>query len=186
MNLLLPSKGHLLVAEPSLIGEASFNRSVILLADYNEKGSLGFILNKPTEFFLGDFIPDLDTDFTIYSGGPVETENLYFIHGIPNLIEGSEEIAAGIYWGGNFEKVIQLIKEGRITQSCVQFFLGYSGWGPLQLDEELEDHSWVVVENRQDNKIIGPCTQALWRETLIELGEKYAIFSNAPENPNYN
>jgi putative transcriptional regulator len=186
MNLILPTKGHLLVAEPSILGDPSFNRSVILLADYNSKGSLGFILNKPTEFFLGDFIPEIVSEFPIYNGGPVETDNLYFIHSVPELIEGSEEIAAGIFWGGDFEKVVELIKKGLVSFTDVQFFLGYSGWDAKQLDHELEENTWVVVENHLRDGIIGPCCDSLWREALLELGESYAVWSNAPENPNFN
>ena len=186
MNLLLPTKGHLLVAEPSILNDPSFNRSVILLADHTVKGSLGFILNKPTEFFLGDFIPEITDQFPIYNGGPVETDNLYFIHSVPHLIEGSEEIACGIYWGGDFDKVVDLIKTSKVSINDVQFFLGYSGWDEQQLEQELEDQTWVVVENQQGDKIIGPCCSSLWREVLLELGESYAVWSNAPENPHYN
>ena len=186
MNLILPTIGNLLVAEPSIIGDPSFNRSVILLADYNNTGSLGFIINKPTEFFLGDFIPDIESKFPIYNGGPVETDNLYFIHSVPELIEGSQEIASGIFWGGNFDKVVKLIKTGLISITDVQFFLGYTGWEKEQLDQELRERTWVLIENNHQDAIIGSRHDSLWREALLELGEEYAVWSNAPENPNYN
>ncbi|MFN3755881.1 MAG: YqgE/AlgH family protein, partial [Flavobacterium sp.] len=96
-------KGCLLIAEPSILGDVSFNRSVILLADHNENGSVGFILNKPLTYSLNDLIPDVEASFTIYNGGPVEQDNLYFIHNIPDLIPDSIEISNGIYWGGDYE-----------------------------------------------------------------------------------
>jgi len=75
-----PKKGHLLIAEPSILGDVSFNRSVILLADHNEEGSIGFILNKPLDYTINDLIPEIEGAFKIYNGGPVEQDNLYFIH----------------------------------------------------------------------------------------------------------
>src|SRR5690554_7276175 len=80
MDSLKPSKGHLLIAEPSIIGDVSFNRAVVLLAEYNESGSIGFILNKPLRYTLKDFVPEITSELPIYNGGPVEQDNLYFIH----------------------------------------------------------------------------------------------------------
>jgi len=97
-----PTKGVLLVAEPSIIGDVSFNRSVVLLAEYNENGSVGFILNKPLQYELKDFIPEIDSSIPVYNGGPVDQDNLYFIHRIPELIPDSIEISNGIFWGGDF------------------------------------------------------------------------------------
>ena len=77
MTILKPTKGVLLVAEPSIIGDVSFNRSVVLLAEYNESGSVGFILNKPLEYRLKDFIPEVSSNLKVYNGGPVEQDNLY-------------------------------------------------------------------------------------------------------------
>ena len=77
MTTLKPAKGLLLVAEPSIIGDVSFNRSVVLLAEYNNEGSVGFILNKPLEYSLNDFIPELNSNIPVYNGGPVEQDNLY-------------------------------------------------------------------------------------------------------------
>jgi putative transcriptional regulator len=63
-------KGQLLIAEPSIIGDISFNRSVILLADHNDEGSVGFIINKPLKYTINDLVPDIEANFKIYNGGP--------------------------------------------------------------------------------------------------------------------
>ncbi|MEM7187183.1 MAG: YqgE/AlgH family protein, partial [Bacteroidota bacterium] len=97
MISLKPDKGVLLIAEPSIIGDVSFNRSVVLLAEHNENGSVGFILNKPLEYRLKDFLPEVNSDLRVYNGGPVEQDNLYFIHKVPELIPDSIEISNGIY-----------------------------------------------------------------------------------------
>mgnify|MGYP003637528589 CR=1 FL=1 len=81
-----PKKGDLLIAEPAIIGDVSFNRSIVLLADHTDEGSIGFILNKPLEYTINDLVPEIEATFKVYNGGPVEQDNLYFIHKIPNLI----------------------------------------------------------------------------------------------------
>lgn len=186
MITLQPKKGHLLVAEPSIIGDMSFNRSVILLADHTEQGSIGFILNKPLPYTLGDLITETDANIKVFNGGPVEQDNLYFIHKVPELIPDSIEISNGIYWGGNFEIVLGLLNSGQLVDSDIRFFLGYSGWEPSQLDRELHSSSWVVSENVYRNELIKKSGDSFWKEKMIEFGGEYCIWSNAPENPSYN
>ncbi|MDC7998176.1 YqgE/AlgH family protein [Gilvibacter sediminis] len=186
MPTLKPTKGVLLIAEPSILTDVSFNRSVVLLAEVNDAGAVGFILNKPLEFTLNDLIPEIDSDITVYKGGPVEQDNLYFIHKIPELIPDSVEIASGIYWGGDFDAVMKLLEAGKISHEDIRFFLGYSGWASEQLDEELQINSWIVMKNPYDNGVIGMSYQNFWKEKMIEFGDDYALWSNAPENPHYN
>lgn len=186
MAILTPAKGLLLVAEPSIIGDVSFNRSVILLAEYNNTGSVGFILNKPLTYKLKDFVPELNSELTVYNGGPVEQDNLYFIHCIPELIPDSIEISNGIYWGGDFNAIMDLLKEDRIRETQIRFFLGYSGWESNQLERELQINSWVMVPNKYNNAIIGKADMNFWKEKMREFGGDYLLWSNAPENPSLN
>lgn len=181
-----PEKGKLLIAEPSIIGDMSFNRSVVLLADHTSEGSIGFILNKPFDFGIIDLLPEITKDFKVYNGGPVEQDNLYFIHKIPDLIPNSVEISHGVFWGGDFNTVIGLINSGSITEKDIRFFLGYSGWHEKQLETELNSNSWVVVDNVYKDSIISKNDDSFWKEKMLELGDKYSIWSNAPENPSYN
>lgn len=181
-----PEKGNLLIAEPSIIGDLSFNRAVILIADHNQLGSVGFILNKQLDYSLGDLIEGTESDFPIYNGGPVEQDNLYFIHKSPDLIPDSIEISQGIFWGGDFSTVLGLINAGRITTDDIKFFLGYSGWEENQLDSELQSNAWLISENTYNNTIISKSSSEFWKEKMLELGGEYSIWSNAPENPSYN
>jgi putative transcriptional regulator len=176
-------KGQLLIAEPSIIGDLSFNRSVILLADHNHDGSVGFILNKPLEYTINDLIPDIEASFKIYNGGPVEQDNLYFIHTIPELITGSIEISNGIFWDGDFELTKSLINEGKINKENIRFFLGYTGWSANQLESELQSNSWIIATNTYKSSILSKSSSQFWKEKIIELGGEYLIWSNAPENP---
>ena len=179
-------KGLLLVSDPSIIGDSTFNRSVILLTEHNDNGSVGFVLNKPTSHTLHELIDDIHADFVVYDGGPVEQDNLYFIHTLPELITNSIEIADGIYWGGDFESVKELINQRKINKNNIRFFLGYTGWEEDQLESEMEHNSWIVTTNSYENKIIGKSTIDFWKEKIIELGGDYLIWSNAPENPYLN
>jgi putative transcriptional regulator len=181
-----PKKGDLLIAEPAIIGDVSFNRSIVLLADHTEEGSIGFILNKPLDYTINDLIPEVEAEFRVYNGGPVEQDNLYFIHKIPKLIPDSIKISLGIYWGGDFTKVAELIKDNTIKENDIRFFLGYSGWDASQLENELKSNSWVVSENIYKKNIIEKDYESFWKEKMLEFGGEYSIWSNAPENPSYN
>ncbi|MFI2743619.1 YqgE/AlgH family protein [Zhouia sp. PK063] len=181
-----PQKGHLLIAEPSIIGDVSFNRSVVLLAEHNSEGSIGFILNKPLSFTLNELVKEISIAFKVYNGGPVEQDNLYFIHRVPELIPNSIEIANGIFWGGDFEAIVDLINTEQIKEEDIKFFLGYSGWGELQLNEELQSSAWIIVENTYESNVIKKDAHYFWKEKMVELGGDYVLWSNAPENPTLN
>lgn len=176
-------KGHLLIAEPSIIGDLSFNRSVILLADHNQDGSVGFILNKPLKYTIKDLLPEIEAKFKIYNGGPVEQDNLYFLHNVPELIPNSIEISNGIFWGGNFELTKDLINQGLIKKKNIRFFLGYTGWDSEQLESEMQSNSWILSKNIYKKDILSKSSTHFWKEKILELGGDYLIWSNAPENP---
>lgn len=185
MIALKPSKGRLLVAEPSILNDKSFKRSIVLLTEHNTANSIGFIINKPLAFTIKDILPELNCSFKIYQGGPVEQENLYFIHKVPHLLPDSIEVIPGIYWGGDFDALTILIKDRKIEANDIRFFLGYSGWSQNQLHDELAQDSWLVIENNSLN-ILDEKTDTLWKEKLHEIGGKYKIWINAPTDPTLN
>ncbi|WP_127846222.1 YqgE/AlgH family protein [Psychroflexus aestuariivivens] len=187
METEVPKCGNILISEPTIIGDITFNRSVILLAHYNSDGAVGFILNKPLEFNLDDIIPEVNFSFKIFNGGPVEQDNLYFIHNVPHLIEESIKIANGVFWGGSFETIIQIINNKEITENNIKFFLGYSGWDPIQLEDELKAKTWVIDDEIEPKDVFNVNTKGeFWQEKMKNLGGEYLLWSNAPENPNNN
>ena len=183
---MIIKKGKLLIAEPSIIGDVSFNRSIILLTEHNNEGSIGFILNKPLDFELVDLIPDVKSNFPIYNGGPVQQDNLYFIHKVAELVPESIEISKGLYWSGDFKKVTRLITDEKINQTEIRFFLGYSGWDINQLQSELSSNTWILSENIHKDNIIQAVDTAFWKKKMLALGGEYSLWSNAPEDPSYN
>lgn len=186
MNSTPPKQGIVLVAEPSIIGDFSFNRSVILLSHHTTTGSVGFILNKALDMTLDELIPSIKIKFRLYNGGPVEQDNLYFIHQVPELIPDSIEIKHGIYWGGSFETIVELINTQVIKENDIKFFLGYSGWSPQQLEEELASDAWLIAENVNYSQLIAAKDAVFWKKEIQKIGGDYLIWQNAPENPSYN
>lgn len=179
-------KGNILYADPTLNIDLNFNRSVVLIAEKNKLGTVGFILNKKSPYSTLDLIPELNENFIIYVGGPVEKDNLYFIHNIPHLIPNSIKIKEKLHWGGNFETVVDLINKKKIDKSEIKFFLGYSGWNEGQLEEELKINSWIVSHELGLENIALKTSDLIWKNKLINLGGEYLIWSNSPENPQHN
>lgn len=183
-NSLAPQKGRILISEP-LLNDSYFKRSVVLLTEYTKEGSVGFVLNKPINMSIQDVISDFpEFNTTIYVGGPVSKDTIHFIHTVGELLPESMHVKDNIYWGGDFERVKELIREKLITPEQIRFFLGYSGWSPNQLDEEIESSAWLVSE-LGGNKIMKPDSN-LWKDILLNKGNHYRIWINCPENPAMN
>ncbi len=179
-------KGTILIAEPSILNDNSFNRSVILLTEHNKDGSLGFILNKPSKFTINDLIPEIKSNHTIYDGGPVSVENLYFIHSVPHLIPNSLPINNDVFWAGDFDVLKSLLEENEISENELRFFLGYTGWDSNQLLSEMKDESsWILKKNDYPN-ILNVSPKSFWKDEMMKSGGEYQIWANAPENPNLN
>ncbi|MEO6696250.1 MAG: YqgE/AlgH family protein [Ignavibacteria bacterium] len=179
-----PSKGRLLISAPFL--NDIFKRSVIILAEHNEEGSVGFILNKLTDYKLHEIIEDFPHfDAPVYIGGPVQQNSLNFIHKAKGILEGGFEIADGLYWGGNFEELKILIESDSINAEDFKFFLGYAGWNPDQLNEEIKTISWYLHDPTPEN-IFSNQPKHLWRDVLKSMGKDYSLIASFPEDPSVN
>lgn len=185
LNKLTPKKGRLLLAEP-FMEDPYFKRSVVLLTEHNKDGSFGFILNKPLELTINETIKDFPTfDATIYMGGPVQSDSIYYIHTQGEFIEGSIEIGNGLWWSGNFEQLKQLVKDQQIFPNEIKFFIGYAGWDFDQLTKEIEEESWIISDLNTDN-VNDLNDSKMWKNTLQKMGKKHALLSNFPEDPSLN
>ena len=134
--------GTLLVATPSVMGDGNFHRAVVLLVNHGDSGSIGFILNKKIEYTLDEVLEGILSKQPLYFGGPVEPDNLFYIHTLGSQISKSIPITDSLYWNGDFEEVVQLLEAGKLNEENIRFFLGYSGWSEGQLEAELEEKSW--------------------------------------------
>src|SRR5687768_13351394 len=143
---LKPAPGRVLISEPYM-PDNHFSRSIVLLGEHNEEGTFGFVLNHYLELSMNEVMNNFpEFSGRIARGGPVKTNNLYYIHTLGKEIEGSLLIKKGLYMGGSFESVHNLIQQGKITPGNMRFFVGYAGWSQGQLEGELEQNAWVVSE----------------------------------------
>jgi putative transcriptional regulator len=184
-NKVNPAKGKALVAEPFLRDE-NFRRSIVFLVEHNDDGTIGFVLNKPVNIpitqVLDDF-PELDTNISM--GGPVSNNSIHYIHTLGDIVPNSIEVKDGIYWGGDYEIIRDMVSNGMVDKRQLKFFLGYSGWYPNQLKSELSQNSWIVTDLKP-SIIMREKMEDFWEDVLISLGDKYKVWLNAPESPGFN
>lgn len=186
LSRMEPSGGKLLISEPFL-SDPNFKRSVVLMAEHTIEGTVGFILNQPSQLLLKDLVPDLwQADYPVFIGGPVEIDTIHFIHRCYNKLNSGEEIGNGIYWGGNFETLKILVNSNAIDKDEVKFFLGYSGWGQNQLMEEIKGNTWIVSDRFDESIVFSHNQEELWRKVIVNLGPKYAHVSKFPSDPSLN
>ena len=184
-NKIKPEKGRLLISEPFL-PDPNFERTVVLLCEHNEEGSFGFVLNKPSILKVNEVMEELtNLDNLVFVGGPVQQDTLHFIHRNATL-ENAVEIVERIYWGGAFENLMLLLETRQIAAGDVRFFLGYSGWGPGQLEAELEQDSWIVCDYVTDQLLFDTGSDVMWRKALENMGGRFSVYSNYPVDPRLN
>lgn len=181
-----PKAGDLLISEPFLQDE-NFIRSVVLLCEHSEEGSFGLIINKPSILKLGELVETLDfLDKAVFVGGPVEQNTLHFIYFGENALEGSISLGENIWWGGDFESLVEKLKLGLFNPDLVRFFLGYSGWGAEQLNDELSDETWIICRENLDENTWDFTPEELWRNLLKNMGGEFKVIANYPLDPRLN
>lgn len=184
-NLLEVQKGRILVSEPFLL-DNYFKRSIVLITEHNQDGTIGFVLNKPVEIRINEIIENFpESKAEISLGGPVSTNTLHYVHTLGDIIPNSVHVIGNVFWGGDFDIVKRLIKSDNLGKEQIRFFLGYSGWSPNQLDNELAENAWVVTEIKPED-IMKPMNRHIWHRILKKMGKKYEMWSNFPENPEMN
>lgn len=171
--------GQILLAEPFML-DPNFRRSAVAVCEHTDEGSLGFILNKPIEMKLNDLMSNFpEFDCPVYYGGPVATDTIHFMHNKGDLLEGSQSVTEGVWWGGEFQKLIFLVESELIKPENIRFYIGYSGWSGGQLNEELDSGSWVIAES-DANYVFKSKHHELWEQIMNDKGEHYTVISQMP------
>lgn len=183
-NKELPRKGSLLISVPFL-RDFHFARSVVLIIEHNDEGSMGIVINKTFSnlMSLNEVIPELSSlpPIPIYNGGPIGRDTLFFLHSFADL-PNALPLGNGLYLNGDFEKIKKHILNGGVTQGFVRFFMGYAGWQKGQLNQEIESNTWLV-SNHNNVNLLNMYLRDIWREALYDMGGKYAVWSRYPQYP---
>ncbi|PWH86360.1 YqgE/AlgH family protein [Brumimicrobium oceani] len=185
-NKRKPRKGRVLISDP-FSKDDYFGRSVVYMCDHNSEGTFGFVLTNYLDIDLSEVaknFPDVGANISV--GGPVQTENIFFIHTLGDQLPGSVEVDDGIYIGGDYDLLTQQLNEGTANSTQVRFFLGYSGWDPGQLEEEINRNNWIVAPVLNSQEIMDTSVTDIWQRFMKREGKKYDILSRAPLDFNDN
>ncbi|MCX6318512.1 MAG: YqgE/AlgH family protein [Bacteroidetes bacterium] len=183
--MIEPAPGILLIADPFL-KDPNFLRTVVFLCEHDKEGSFGFVLNRQYQNTLDELIPELEGHpLPVYYGGPVQLDSIHFLHRYPEDIPGGQEVMKGVYWGGNFDAAVELIKMPHFNPDKIRFYIGYSGWSEGQLNEELTEKTWLTVKAER-RLIFDTDYTEVWKESIKHLGGDYEIMANFPIDPQLN
>lgn len=180
-----PAPGVLLIADPFL-KDPNFMRTVVFLTEHLEDGTIGFVLNRQFENTLDELLPEIEGHkLPVYYGGPVQTNTIHFLHSYPDKIPGGVEVIKDIFWGGDFDTVVELIKNDAIDLEKIRFYIGYSGWSNGQLESEMTEKTWLTVEATPD-LIFHEKAEEIWKDSLRHMGGDYEMMINFPIDPQLN
>jgi putative transcriptional regulator len=177
-------RGKLLVAGPAL-QDPNFRRTVVLICEHTDDGALGLVINRPTTVEVTDAVPELATllgdDASLWSGGPVQPQSIVLLAELDDPPEDALMVVGDVglvLQGADLEDLADDASRGRA-------FLGYAGWGPGQLEDELERGDWIVVAAEPDDAF-RPEADGLWGEVLARQGGEYALLATMPPDPSLN
>ena len=175
-------QGKLLVSSPSLL-DPNFRKTVVLVAHHDDDGAMGLVLSRPSEVLAAVAVPLLEgipgSDDPVFVGGPVQPEAFMVLA----EFEDVEEAAAPIMEGLGFMPADT--EPDDLSIKRLRLFAGYSGWGAGQLEAELEEPSWIVVDAETDDAFAEDPDQ-LWRAVLHRKGGPFSLMENMPFDPELN
>jgi len=182
-----PTKGDLIISEPYL-PDPNFERTVVLICEHDENGTIGYVLNKKAGVGLPEVMDEATDEFNadLFIGGPVQKDSLHFIHRHQDLTDTDTMVTEGLFWAGDFESLLDKINTKEVGISDLKFFMGYSGWSPGQLLDELEQKSWIVCKGVDASLIFDTPADDMWREVLRRMGGKYKAIAGYPLDPRLN
>lgn len=182
----MPARGKVLISEPFL-QDRMFGRSVILLVDHTQDGTMGIVLNKPLPLYLNDILDEFQymEEIPIYKGGPLSTDTLFYLHTIEGVTD-SLPVGKGVYLNGDFDTIKQFILERNSIKGRIRFFLGYSGWEYEQLHQEIQENTWLIGKEDITSLMDEENSSELWKKALGKLGSKYETWSRFPQIPTMN
>lgn len=184
-NNVLPSRGKILISEPFLC-DATFGRSVVLLVDHTQEGSMGLIINKELPLLVNDIIKEFKylEDIPLFKGGPIGVDTLFFLHSLQDIPDALP-VSKGLYMNGDFNAIKKYVLQGNPIEGKIRFFLGYSGWESNQLKQEIASNTWIVGKE-ETPYLLEERSELMWKKSLKKLGSKYEAWSRFPQVPALN
>ena len=175
-------RGKLLIAGPSLF-DPNFRRTILLIADHDEEGAVGVVLNRPADVSVGDAAPDLaelaGADDLVFVGGPVQPQAAVVVA----EFEDPERAPLLAFDSIGFLTGEDPSSVGGIRRARV--FAGYAGWGPGQLDAEMEQDSWLTETPTPDD-VFTPRPEELWNTVVRRKGRQFELLATMPFDPSTN
>lgn len=184
-NSVKPKVGRILISEP-YADDLYFKRSVVLITEYSDEGTAGFVLNKPVKILGKGLLEELMAGkLNVSLGGPVATDTLHYLHTYGASVPGSKKIVDGLWHGGDLNVIKTIIESDGHDENKLRFFLGYSGWDSGQLEKELENNFWLV-RGINSNDVMKIKDTYDWKNQLNGMGAIMKIWANSPDAPELN
>ena len=178
-------RGKLLLASPTLL-DPNFVRTVVLIAEHTEEGAMGLVLNRPAASTIGEAVPDLawlaGDEEQVYVGGPVAETAVIVLAEFERPEMAGALVEADLGFIGTDADDPEAL-EGAIRRARV--FAGHAGWGPGQLEGELEEEAWIIEPPRRE-EIFTATPEDLWAAVLRRKGHRYALLATMPPDPSLN
>jgi putative transcriptional regulator len=175
------AKGSLLVALPALT-DPNFNQTVVLLCEAAPEGTMGLVLNRPTPLRLSEALPDQHLlegcDVPVFLGGPVQTDRILILNRGAAADEDFLPVADGVFLGGTVEALKEAATGLGITGEF-RPYRGYAGWGPGQLEAEVEEGAWLVLPGDPE-MVFCRHPETAWQGIMARLGGPLAIYATMP------
>jgi putative transcriptional regulator len=176
--------GQLLIAGPA-IGDPNFWRTVVLVVAHTDEGALGLVLNRPSETTVGEAVPTLgdliDPEEGVLVGGPMQQSAVIVL---AEFEDPSQAALIAFDDVGVLGSVDQLDDAGNAIREA-RAFAGHAGWGPGQLEDELDRGDWILEDARRSDAF-SASPQALWPTVLTRKGGSYALVARMPADPSLN
>jgi len=180
-------KGIFLIAAPSL-RDPNFRQTVVLLCEHGPEGALGVVVNRPTAMSISEALPQVPiiegAGHVLYAGGPVQTNQVMLLYKGDEFPENAHHVFDGVCLGGDMGMVERILTEAGTTESF-RAYLGYSGWGPGQLESEMKTGSWIMLP-ADPTLVFEKDPARVWGEILLSLGDPYRLYVDMPFDPSCN
>ena len=178
-------RGKLLLAAPAL-KDPNFDRAVVFIAEHSDEGAMGLVLNRPTETTVAEAAPELSSltgpAELVHQGGPVQPRAVVVLAEFADPDEAAHVVMGDIGFvraDADLEQTGYETRRGRV-------YAGYAGWGPGQLEGELEDEGWIVVPDPLPDELFSPGPDGLWHDVLDRQGGHLALIARMPVDPSLN